>query len=113
MNSFVASALDYIAGFFVLLASLSDTLRSGLVATIQPLLIGQSALGTKYPLDIARACNWDFKFASWLGHVGFSLLVISLILVIARSTRLPLAVRAFLGALLLIPFMAIYFGAAA
>ena len=113
MNSFVASALDYIVGFFVLLASLSDALRSGLVATIEPLVIGQSALETKYPPDIARACNWDFKFASWVGHVGFSLLVVSLIVVIARSTRLPLAVRAFLGALLLVPFMAIYFGAAA
>ena len=113
MNSFVASALDYIAGFFVLLASLSDAVRSGLVATIEPLLVGQSALETKYPSDIARACNWDFKFASWVGHVGFSLLVISLILVIARSPRLSLAVRAFLGALLLVPFMAIYFGAAA
>ena len=49
MNSFVASALDYIVGFFVLLASLSDALRSGLVATIEPLVIGQSALETKYP----------------------------------------------------------------
>ena len=110
MNSFVASALDYIVGFFVLLASVSNAFRSGLVATIEPLVIGQSALETKYPSDIARACNWDFKFASWVGHFGFSLFVISLIMVIVRSTRLPLAVRAFLGALLLVPFIAIYFG---